>query len=82
VRETERKANAESLEIAGLPEPLRQAALDAVNSWVYRPTVLDGSAVEMETTINVIFKVERPQGQHESGSTVHVTVEAFQRVRE
>jgi hypothetical protein len=47
-----------------LPELLRQAALDAVNSWVERPSVLNVSAVEMETTINVIFKLERPQDQY------------------
>jgi hypothetical protein len=52
-----------------LPEPIRQAALFElnsweVNSWVSRPFVLNVSAVEMETTINVIFKLERPQDQH------------------
>lgn len=54
----------ESLQIVSGPEPLRQAALDAVNSWVYRPYVLNGSAVEVETTINVGFKLERPQDQY------------------
>jgi hypothetical protein len=46
-----------------LPEPLRQAALYEVNSWASRPFVLNLSAVEMETAINVIFKLERPQNQ-------------------
>ena len=34
---------------------LRQAALDAVSQWVYRPTVLDGKPVEVEAPIDVIF---------------------------
>jgi hypothetical protein len=63
VRETERKANAESLQTVSLPEPLRQAALYEVNSWASRPFVLNVSAVEMETTINVTFKLGRPQDQ-------------------
>jgi hypothetical protein len=47
-----------------LPEPLRQAALYQVNSWASRPFVLNMSAVEIETTINVIVKLKRPQDQH------------------
>jgi protein TonB len=34
---------------------LRQAAVDAVSQWVYRPTVLNGQAVEVEAPIDVIF---------------------------
>jgi periplasmic protein TonB len=34
---------------------LRQAALEAVSQWVYRPTVLNGQAVEVEAPIDVIF---------------------------
>jgi protein TonB len=34
---------------------LRQAALDAVSQWVYRPTVLNGLPVEVEAPIDVIF---------------------------
>jgi hypothetical protein len=48
-----------------LPEPLRQAALDAVNSWAYRPFVLNRFAVEMQTIINAIFKLERPQDKRQ-----------------
>jgi len=34
---------------------LRQAALDAVSQWVYRPTFLNGQPVEVEAPIEVIF---------------------------
>jgi protein TonB len=34
---------------------LRQAALDAVKAWRYRPYLLDGEPVEVETTVSVTF---------------------------
>jgi protein TonB len=34
---------------------LQQAAMDAVSNWRYRPFLLNGQPVEVETTINVIF---------------------------
>ena len=37
---------------------LRQAALDAVSQWVYRPTVLNGQPVEVEAPIDVIFTLQ------------------------
>jgi protein TonB len=36
---------------------LQQAALDAVRTWRYRPYLLNGEPVDVETTINVIFKL-------------------------
>jgi protein TonB len=36
-----------------------QAALDAVRQWRYRPTLLDGEPVEVETTITVVFQLQR-----------------------
>jgi periplasmic protein TonB len=38
---------------------LVKAALDAVRQWRYRPTRLGGEAVEVETTITVIFELNR-----------------------
>jgi protein TonB len=38
---------------------LQQAAMDAVNTWVYRPYLLNGEAVEVQTTINVVFNLGR-----------------------
>jgi protein TonB len=34
---------------------LQQAAIDAVQSWRYRPYMLNGEPVEVRTKINVIF---------------------------
>jgi protein TonB len=34
---------------------LYQSALDAVKQWRYRPYILNGEAVEVETTIEVNF---------------------------
>jgi protein TonB len=36
---------------------LVDAAMDAVKQWVYRPTTLNGSAVEVVTEITVTFKL-------------------------
>lgn len=38
---------------------LRQAALEAVSQWVYRPTILNGQPVEVEAPIDVIFTLSR-----------------------
>lgn len=35
-----------------------QSALDAVRQWRYRPTILNGQAVEVETTITVIYQMQ------------------------
>jgi periplasmic protein TonB len=36
---------------------LQQAAMDAVRSWRYKPYLLNGEPVEVETTINVVFSL-------------------------
>jgi protein TonB len=38
---------------------LQQAALNAVAQWRYRPYLLNGDPVEVETTINVNFVLGR-----------------------
>lgn len=42
--------------ISGHPV-LQQAAMDAVRQWRYKPTTLNGEAVEVVTTIDVVFKM-------------------------
>jgi protein TonB len=41
------------------PVMLRQAAMDAVGSWRYRPYMLDSQPVDVQTTINVTFSLGR-----------------------
>jgi protein TonB len=45
----------ENLRVVSGHPMLQQAALDAVGNWRYRPFLLNGQPVEVETTINVIF---------------------------
>jgi len=40
-------------------QPLIQAAIDAVKQWVYKPTLLNGSPVEVETTITINFTLSQ-----------------------
>jgi protein TonB len=49
----------ENLRVTGGPMMLQMAALDAVRTWRYRPYLLDGQPVEVETTVNVIFTLQR-----------------------
>jgi len=47
----------ENLRAQSGPEMLRQAAMDAVRNWRYRPYLLGNQPVEVETTINVVFSM-------------------------
>ena len=49
----------ENLRVSNGPAMLQQAALDAVRNWRYRPYLLDGQPVEVETTVDVIFTLSR-----------------------
>lgn len=53
-----RAGTIENLHAVGGPPVLQQAALDAVKQWRYRPYLLNGEPVEVETTVNVEFKLE------------------------
>jgi TonB family protein len=44
-----------NLRAVGGPPMLQQAAIDAVQQWVYRPYMLNGLPVEVETTITIPF---------------------------
>src|SRR5215472_12206755 len=49
----------QQLEVLSGHPLLVQAALDAVRQWRYRPTLLNGEAVEVDTTIDVIFSLNQ-----------------------
>lgn len=46
-----------SLEIVGGDPMFYQSALDAVSQWHYKPTILNGQAVEIDTHITVIYSM-------------------------
>jgi TonB family protein len=39
------------------PDELRESAVDAVKQWIYRPYLLNGEPVNVDTTINVVFNL-------------------------
>jgi periplasmic protein TonB len=45
----------EQLQLVSGPPLLAKAAMDAVGQWRYKPTVLNGQPVEVDTTIDVVF---------------------------
>ncbi len=45
----------QNLRVISGPAMLQQAALDAVRTWRYKPYLLNGEPVEVETTVNVVF---------------------------
>jgi protein TonB len=47
----------ENLRVVSGPAMLQSAAIDAVSHWKYRPYLLNGEAVEVNTQINVIFEL-------------------------
>jgi protein TonB len=49
----------ENLRAISGPMMLQQAAQDAVRTWRYRPYLLNGQPVEVETTVSVIFTMQR-----------------------
>ena len=53
-----RSGTIENLHVVSGPAMLQQAALDAVKRWRYRPFLLSGEPVEVETTVNVVFKLQ------------------------
>jgi|HubBroStandDraft_4_1064222.scaffolds.fasta_scaffold253948_2 protein TonB len=53
-----RTGTIENLRAVSGPQLLIQAAIDAVTQWRYRPYLLNGDPVEVETTINVDFSLD------------------------
>jgi outer membrane biosynthesis protein TonB len=47
------------LEFVSGPALLTKPAMDAVKQWRYRPTTLNGQPVQVDTTINVVFAVDK-----------------------
>jgi protein TonB len=54
-----REGGITALEVVSGPPLLVKAALDAVRQWRYRPTFLNGEPVDVDTSITVIFRLNR-----------------------
>jgi TonB family protein len=50
--------NVENLRVLSGPPELQQSALDAVRQWTYKPYLLNGDPIEVETTVNVVYTLE------------------------
>ena len=49
----------EDLDIVSGPSELQQSSLDAVRQWIYKPYLLNGEPIEVETQINVIYSLAK-----------------------
>lgn len=47
----------ENLKIVSGPKELQQSSLDAVQHWIYKPFLLNGSPVAVTTTVNVTYSL-------------------------
>ena len=55
----DKSGRVDSLKVVSGPGALQQSALDAVRQWRYKPFLLNGRAIEVETTINVVYSLEK-----------------------
>jgi TonB family protein len=62
----ERDGSVQKIEVKKRHPLLIQAATDAVPQWKFKALVLNGQAVEMETTVNIDFQL--PKGSKISGN--------------
>ena len=49
----------ESLKVVSGPKMLQRSSLDAVRQWTYKPFLLNGNPVEVETTISVVYSLKK-----------------------
>ncbi|HVB99599.1 MAG TPA: energy transducer TonB [Candidatus Dormibacteraeota bacterium] len=49
-----------SVKVTDGPKELTKAAVNNVKHWRYQPTVLEGKPVEVETTVDLQFKLTKP----------------------
>jgi len=55
------KGDVESAKLTDGPKELAKAAIDSVKQWRYEPTILKGKPIEVETTVQVGFKLTKPK---------------------
>ncbi len=55
----DQKGDVESLKVVSGPKQLQQSALDAVQQWKYKPYLVKGKPVAVQTTINIIYTLAK-----------------------
>jgi TonB family protein len=65
----------EQLKVVSGPPLLLKSAMDAVQQWVYRPTLANGDPVRVDTTISVVYTLggKNPSNAEGAGSTSDVS---------
>ncbi len=53
------------------PKELTKAAIDAVKHWRYQPTVSNGKAIEVETAVDLQFKLTKPPATKSTKAAAH-----------
>ena len=61
-----------SVKVTDGPKELTKATADAVKHWRYQPTVLNGKAVEVETTVDLNFKMSAPESGQSAKEAVNI----------
>lgn len=49
----------EHLKAVSGPKELQQSSLDAVRQWIYKPYIVNGNPVEVQTTVSVIYSLRK-----------------------
>jgi TonB family protein len=58
----DKNGKVENLQTISGPEMLRAAAVEAVSNWRWRPYLLNGVSVEVDTVVTVNFNITEPSG--------------------
>lgn len=64
------------LEYVSGPPLLKKAAMDAVAQWIYKPMMLNGDPVEVDTTIHVVFQLDGTADQESQASSIDPQLKA------
>ncbi len=49
----------ENLKVVSGPSELQKSSLDAVRQWTYKPVLLNGAPIDVETTIHVVYTLQK-----------------------
>lgn len=66
-----------SLSVLSGPARLRRFALAAVKQWRFQPTILEGSPVEVSTTVTIDFTPGKPPRYDQQGAAMPLTAAAI-----